>query len=147
MGDFKRLHADIIDGAHLIRINDMLIAGSDFPQTAFHGRPCFRRSENGDIKPSGQNTCPLDMVHMLMGNEQCIDIIACQFQFCQTFLDLLAADACIDQDFCVVRANICTVAAATAGDGAKFQPQDDHLFSLRRASMFSKPIKFLIIRL
>ena len=64
-----------------------------------------------------------------MGNEQGINIIARQFQFRQTFFDLLAADACIDQDFCMVRTDICTVAAAATGDGTEFQPQDDHLFS------------------
>ena len=47
----------------------------------------------------------------------------------KTFLDLLTADAGIDQDLCMVRTNICTVTAASAGNGAKFQPQDDHLFS------------------
>ena len=121
------------DAAINIRINkeihDAFIAGSNFPQAAFHGRPCFRRCKNRDIKPSGKDACSFDMVHMLVGDEQCVDIIARQFQFCQTFLDLLAADARIDEDLRMFRTDICTVAAAPAGDGAEFQLQDDHLFS------------------
>ena len=63
--------------------------------------------------------------------QQGIDLIARQFQFRKAFLDLLAADAGIDQDLCMVRANICTVTAASAGNGTEFQPQDDHLFSIK----------------
>ena len=38
-------------------------------------------------------------------------------------LDFLATDACINQYFRVIRPDIGAVAAAAAGDGAKFHPQ------------------------
>ena len=127
----KRLHAKVIHRADLVRIHNPLVARRNPPKAFLHRRPGIRRSKNRDIKPTGKNACPLDMVNMLMGDKQRIYFVARQLQICKPFLDFLTADACINQYFRVIRPDIGAVAAAATGDGAKFHPQASSPLFLR----------------
>ena len=80
---------------------------------------------------SAENSKPLNMVGVLMGNKNPVQLVPFHIQILQSFLDPLLADPGIDQHVCMFISYINTVSAASAGYTAN-------------SHVFLSPSKFLV---
>ena len=120
MGGAQRIEGNILDRALFIRRNDLKEGLVNHPNG---GRlPDRGRSPLGGIDWhaifSGKHTQSTDVIRVLVGDTDRVDIPHGKSQFSQAFFRPLSADPHVHQQMGSITANIDTVSAAATGNTA-----------------------------
>ena len=102
MADPKRLNVQIAKGQNLAPLKDMFLGHIDLAQLGIHGPPGRLIGIDIQMIFPGQNPDTMDMIAMLMGHKDGIQILWFAVNFSQKAGDFFARKAGIHQNFFLI---------------------------------------------